>query len=30
LVQLIIAEKWLSLDKQKGKEILESIVREKS
>jgi len=30
LIQLIIAEKWLSLDKQKGKEILESIVREKS
>jgi len=30
MVQLIIAEKWLKLDKQKGKEILESIVREKS
>ncbi len=30
LIQLIIAEKWLALDKQKGKEILESVVEEKS
>ncbi|NGX57813.1 MAG: hypothetical protein K940chlam3_00709 [Chlamydiae bacterium] len=29
LVQLIIAEKWLELDKQKGLEILDSIVKEK-
>jgi len=29
LVQLIIAEKWLSLDKQKGKEILDRVVKEK-
>lgn len=29
LVQLIIAEKWIQLDKQKGLEIFESIVKEK-